>query len=834
MSAHRRSHAHRPGSRRTLGRAWVLAQVFALLALLLLPASIVLGAAPAITVTFPAAATTYTASTWDDGCTTVAEDFCGSVTSAGTVTGVEWSLRRGTTSGNYWDGTGFTSASEVFFPTTSTFTVGFAFANFPADGTYRLHIHATQSISPTDGNLNRDFGINTGPTVTINQKTSAPAQADPTKGSPINFTVVFNETVTNFATGDVDLTDSTTGGVLVGTVTGSGTTYNVAVSGMAADGNVIAKINAGVATDASGNPNFASTSTDNTVTYDLSGPAAPTITVSPASPDDDKTPTWSFTGAEGGGTFQCQFTRAGSGTPVSDWSACTSPKTFNIGGGPDDTYTFHVRQIDAAGNTGAAADSSGYVLDTAAPPKPVIDSGPDDPTNVDDATFTFHDTEDGVTFTCSLDGAAFTSCSSGQSYNDLTDGEHTFAVKASDAVPNASGATNYTWTIDTIDPTVTIDTGPNDPTTSTSAAFTFTPDDLGGTPIVSTECDLDNGGFVACDSTTGHSYAGPLGTGSHTFTVKVTDEAGNEGTDTWTWTINADDTTDPVVTLDNPADASTTNDDTPTFDGDCGTETGDDATVSVKIYEGTDTSGTLVDTLAADCIAGAYTVDATTPLADGTYTAQAEQGDEAGNTGTSSANTFTVDTTPEGMTLTSLSDVHAWLSLRNTDDISTNFDLRVELLKNGSVVASGLERCITGLTRASETEAVVEWDAFTPVSVESTDNLAIRISTRIGTNADDTKCGTVHSNATGLRLYYDSTAWPTRFDMTIDPASSVDEYLHSDGTACTSAVTTGITDYSLTTTAPATTSGHCVDSGGVNFAGGNAWSTIGTWDMDVP
>ena len=50
-------------------------------------------------------------------------------------------------------------------------------------------------------------------------------------------------------------------------VTGSGTTYNVAVSGMTGDGTVIVSIPAGVALDAGGNLNTASTSTDNMVMY---------------------------------------------------------------------------------------------------------------------------------------------------------------------------------------------------------------------------------------------------------------------------------------------------------------------------------------------------------------------------------------------------------------------------------------------------------------------------------------------------------------------------------------------------------------------------------------
>jgi hypothetical protein len=103
----------------------------------------------------------------------------------------------------------------------------------------------------------------TPPTVTINQATT---QGDPTNASPIVFTVVFSETVSDFATGDVTL--SGTAGATTAVVTGSGGTYNVAVSGMTSTGTVIASILPDVAHDAAGNSNTASTSTDNSVDYD--------------------------------------------------------------------------------------------------------------------------------------------------------------------------------------------------------------------------------------------------------------------------------------------------------------------------------------------------------------------------------------------------------------------------------------------------------------------------------------------------------------------------------------------------------------------------------------
>ena len=87
--------------------------------------------------------------------------------------------------------------------------------------------------------------------------------------------MVFSEAVTGFATGDVTFTGSTAGGTLVGTVSGTGPTYNVAVSGMTTSGTVIATIAAGVAQDTAGNANTAATFTDNTVTWEA--PAAQTL-----------------------------------------------------------------------------------------------------------------------------------------------------------------------------------------------------------------------------------------------------------------------------------------------------------------------------------------------------------------------------------------------------------------------------------------------------------------------------------------------------------------------------------------------------------------------------
>ena len=99
----------------------------------------------------------------------------------------------------------------------------------------------------------------------------------------------------------------------------------------------------------------------------------------------------------------------------------------------------------------------------------------------------------------------------------------------------------------------------------------------------------------------------------------------------------------------------------------------------------------------------------------------------------------------------------------------------------------------------------------------------------IGTNPDNTKCTPGHNNAVGLRLYYDATTRASRFDLTITPDPSVDEFLRSDGNACANAESTGVTTRFLSLDAPTATSAKCKDSSSINFAGGNLFRVIGTW-----
>ena len=204
---------------------------------------------------------------------------------------------------------------------------------------------------------------------------------------------------------------------------------------------------------------------------------------------------------------------------------------------------------DAAGNESAAATFS-WAVDVTAPPTPTIDSGPLDPSNSTSASFSFSDSESGVTFLCRLDGGGFSACTSPKIYNSLAEGSHSFQVKARDAVGNESAAATRSWTIDTLaPPTPAIDSGPPDPSNSTSASFSFSDSESG----VSFFCQLDGGGFSACSSPQAYSS---LGDGSHSFQVKAQDAAGNESsTAAYSWTVHT--VAPPAPTLDStPPDPS--------------------------------------------------------------------------------------------------------------------------------------------------------------------------------------------------------------------------------------------------------------------------------------
>ncbi|TML18319.1 MAG: hypothetical protein E6G33_00565, partial [Actinobacteria bacterium] len=186
------------------------------------------------------------------------------------------------------------------------------------------------------------------------------------------------------------------------------------------------------------------------------------------------------------------------------------------------SHTFDVRATDAAGNTDSSPATNTWTVDLTAPDT-TIDTNPADPSNDTTPSFSFSSSETGSTFECRIDSGSWAACSSPETIaSALSEGSHTFRVRATDTAGNTDGTpASYTWTVDLTAPNTTIDSSPADPSNDTTPSFSFSSSESGST----FECRVDGGSWTPCASPETVSPA--LGAGSHTFDVRATDAAGN-------------------------------------------------------------------------------------------------------------------------------------------------------------------------------------------------------------------------------------------------------------------------------------------------------------------
>lgn len=102
------------------------------------------------------------------------------------------------------------------------------------------------------------------PIVTVEQGYK---QSDPTNAATVTFKVQFSVPVFGFDASDVDLRGSTAPGTLTASVTGSDDIYLVRVTGMTGSGTVVARIPANAVYGSGNLGNFASSGSDNQVTF---------------------------------------------------------------------------------------------------------------------------------------------------------------------------------------------------------------------------------------------------------------------------------------------------------------------------------------------------------------------------------------------------------------------------------------------------------------------------------------------------------------------------------------------------------------------------------------
>ena len=354
---------------------------------------------------------------------------------------------------------------------------------------------------------------------------------------------------------------------------------------------------------------------------------------------------------------------------------------------PQGAYTAQVRQADSAGNAGLSSGVA-FTVDTAGPVPSI--TAPAAASSTNSATPTLSGTAgtaggDLATITVRVYSGASTAGTLLQTRTATasagawsvaattlpSNGQYTVQATQSDAAGNAGTSAAVTFTYDTVAPAVPTVTAPSTwvttltPTITGTAAngtgdnTTVTVEILSGATVVQT--------LAAPRSGTTWSIVVPTAlTEGAAYTVRARqgDAAGNTSANSAALGFTVD-TLAPAVTLTTPANPAYTNVTTPALSGAAGNATGDSTTVTVKIYNA---GGTLLQTLTPTRTGATWSATAAA-LAQGTYTAQASQTDSAGNVGTSTTNTFTVDTTRP--TATSISAAGGTLGRIETGDVVT-------------------------------------------------------------------------------------------------------------------------------------------------------------------
>jgi len=182
-----------------------------------------------------------------------------------------------------------------------------------------------------------------------------------------------------------------------------------------------------LALDKAGNWQWGATAT--TVTADGTAPETTLDASGPTGLTKSRAASFSFS-SEANATFACKL---GSDS----WRPCASPKTYT--GLADGAHTFSVRATDPAGNTDATATTRSWTVD-ATPPQTTLDaSGPSGRTKNTSASFRFS-SEANAKFECKLDSGPWAACASPKVLSGLSNGSHTFRVRAIDAAGNTDAS----------------------------------------------------------------------------------------------------------------------------------------------------------------------------------------------------------------------------------------------------------------------------------------------------------------------------------------------------------------------------------------------------------
>ena len=208
----------------------------------------------------------------------------------------------------------------------------------------------------------------------------------------------------------------------------------------------------------------------------------------------------------------------------------------------DGSYPFSLNQTDSAGNTSPSVSFT-WGRNSSAIAPPGISSPLVSPMTNNASTYTLSGTcnpgydiaPTGISASdvANPSGVLVQTCPANGSFSyqisKSVDGTYALSL-VQKLLTVSSSAVGRTWVRDTAAPVVTIASKPASINVATASAFVLSSNEVGSL----FQCKLDSGAYAACTSPVTYSS---LINGSHTFSVKATDAAGNvSGVQSWTWT----------------------------------------------------------------------------------------------------------------------------------------------------------------------------------------------------------------------------------------------------------------------------------------------------------
>ncbi|WP_337911572.1 Ig-like domain-containing protein, partial [Vibrio cholerae] len=405
----------------------------------------------------------------------------------------------------------------------------------------------------------------------------------------------------------------------------------------------------------------------------------------------------------------------------------------------------------------------------------------------------------------------------------LAEGFYTVTATVTDPVGNTGTATDD-GSVDVTAPVITVDAPDN--TNDTTPTITGTTDAPAGSTVTLVVTDADGNqqtltATVQPDGSYSVDVTTPLAEGSYTVTATVTDPAGNTGSATDDGSV---DVTAPVITVDAP---DNTNDTTPTITGTTDAPAG--STVTLVVTDANGNQQTLTTTVQPD---GSYSVDVTTPLAEGYYKVDASVTDPVGNTGTATDD-GSVDVTAPTITVDAPD---------NTNDITPTITGTTNAVPGSTVTlvvtdANGTQQTLTATVQPDGGYSV---DVTTPLA-EGSYQVTASVTDPAGNTGTASDKGSVDVTAPVITVDApDNTndTTPTITGTTDVPAGSIVTLIVTDTDGNEQTLTATVQpdgSYSVDVTTPLAEGNYKVDASITDPAGNTGTATDdGSVDVTVP